>query len=211
MIKLRDWDRLYVCNFDWVLRRMEPDSLEFYKDSEQDWVEAIRAFNKVQLELFDNYAVTYKHGDSLKKKCVKGLELTAEQLFELFHKHLNLYDNHTVRYFIFKWWIDLRHYVKDAEPILYSSGELYKNATKEEIELASKEFAKYEYDYCGEIYKSEHTFNAGEVLEYRGIRFPIDDQWGDAWFKKKNGEIMHFRLDWDWWIPIDECLDLDNI
>ena len=118
MIKLRDWDRLYVCNFNWVLRRMEPDSLEFYKDSEQDWVEAIRAFNKVQLELFDNYAVTYKHGDSFKKKCVKGLELTAEQLFELFHKHLNQYNNHTVRYFIFKWWIDLRHYVKDAEPIL---------------------------------------------------------------------------------------------
>ena len=211
MIKLRDWDRLYVRNFDWVLRRMEPDSLEFYKDSEQDWVEAIKAFNRVQLELFDKYTVTYKHGDSFKKKCVKGLELTAEQLFELFHKHMNLYDNHTVRYFIFKWWIDLRHYVKDAEPILYSSGELYKNATKEEIELASKEFAKYEYDYCGEIYKSEHTFNAGEVLEYRGIRFPIDDQWGDAWFKKKNGEITHFRLDWDWWIPIDECLDLDNI
>ena len=187
MIKLRDWDRLYVRNFDWVLRRMEPDSLEFYKDTEQDWVEAIKAFNRVQLELFDKYTVTYKHGDSFKKKCVKGLELTAEQLFELFHKHLNQYNNHTVRYFIFKWWIDLRHYVKDAEPILYSSGELYKNATKEEIELASKEFAKYEYDYCGEIYKSEHTFNAGEVLEYRGIRFPIDDQWGDAWFKKKNG------------------------
>ena len=211
MIKLRDWDRLYVRNFDWVLRRMEPDSLEFYKDTEQDWVEAIKAFNKVQLELFDKYTVTYKHGDSFKKKCVKGLELTAEQLFELFHKHMNLYDNHTVRYFIFKWWIDLRHYIKDAEPILYSSGELYKNATKEEIELASKEFARYEYDYCGEIYKSEHTFNAGEVLEYRGIRFPIDDQWGDAWFKKKNGEITHFRLDWDWWIPIDECLDLDNM
>ena len=73
MIKLRDWDRLYVRNFDWVLRRMEPDSLEFYRDSEQDWVEAIRAFNKVQLELFDNYAVIYKRGDSFKKKCVKGL------------------------------------------------------------------------------------------------------------------------------------------
>lgn len=197
MIKLRDWDRLYVCNFDWVLRRMEPDSLEFYKDSEQDWVEAIRAFNKVQLELFDNYAVTYKYGDSLKKKCVKGLELTAEQLFELFHKHLNLYDNHTVRYFIFKWWIDLRHYVKDAEPILDRACELYKEATKEEIELANKEFAHYEHDYCGKIQESIHTFDKGIVLEYRGIRFPIDDQWGDAWFKKKNGEIVRFDLIWD--------------
>lgn len=88
---------------------------------------------------------------------------------------------------------------------------MYKDASKEEIELASKEFAKYEYDCCEETYKSEHTFNVGKVLEYRGIRFPIDDQRGDAWFKKKNGEITHFRLDWDWWIPIDECLDLDNI
>ena len=211
MIKLRDWDRLYVCTFDWVLRRMEPDNLEFYKDSEQDWIEAIRAFNKVQLELFDRYAINYKHGDSFKKKSIKGLELTAEQLFELFHKHLNQYDNHTVRYFIFKWWTDLRHYIKGAEPALDCPWELYKDATNEEIELANKEFSNYEYDYRGETNKSEHTFNTGEVLEYRGIRFPIDDQWGDAWFKKKNGEIMHFNLVCDWWIPIDECLDLYNI
>ena len=211
MIKLRDWDRLYVCTFDWVLRRMEPDNLEFYKDSEQDWVEAIKAFNKVQLELFDKYAINYKHGDSFKKKSIKGLELTAEQLFELFHKHLNQYTNKTVRYFIFKWWTDLRHYVKGAEPALDCPWELYKDATNEEIESANKEFASYEYDYRGETNKSEHTFNTGEVLEYRGIRFPIDDQWGDAWFKKKNGEIMHFNLVWDWWIPIDECLDLYNI
>ena len=61
--------------------------------------------------------------------------------------------------------------------------------------------------YC----QAKIDLTASEVLEYRGVRFPIDDQWGDAWFKKKNGEIMHFRLDWDWWIPIDECLDLDNI
>ena len=211
MIKLRDWDRLYVCTFDWVLRRMEPDNLEFYKDSEQDWIKAIRAFNKVQLELFDRYAINYKHGGSFKKKSIKGLELTAEQLFELFHKHLNQYDNHTVRYFIFKWWTNLRHYVKGAEPALDCPWELYKDATNEEIDLANKEFASYEYDYHGENNKSEHTFNTGEVLEYRGIRFPIDDQWGDAWFKKKNGEIMHFNLVCDWWIPIDECLDLYNI
>ena len=211
MIKLRDWNRLYVCIFDWVIRRMEPDNLEFYKDSEQDWIEAIMAFNKVQLELFDRYAINYKHGNFFKKKSIKGLELTAEQLFELFHKHLNQYDNHTVRYFIFKWWIVLRRYVKGAEPTSDCPWELYKDATNEEIELANKEFASYEYDYRGENNKSEHTFNTGEVLEYRGIRFPIDDQWGDAWFKKKNGEIVHFSLVCDWWIPIDECLDLYNI
>lgn len=124
---------------------------------------------------------------------------------------MNQYDNHTVRYFIFKWWIDLRHYVKDAEPILDRACELYKDATKEEIESANKEFAHYEHNYCGKTQESSHTFDKGLVLEYRGIRFPLDDQWGDAWFKKKNGEIVHFDLIWDWWFPIDECLDLDNI
>ena len=211
MIKLRDWDRLYVHTFNWVLRRIEPDCLEMYHDTEQDWVESIKAFNKVQLELFDKYAVTYKSGDSFKKKCVKGLELTADQLFELFHKHLNLYTNHTIRYFIFHWWNDLRYYVEGAQPTLDCAFELFKEATKEEIEQANTDFAHYEYDHYGEIQKSDHTFNSGRVLEYRDIRFPLDDQWGDAWFKKKNGEITNFALVWDWWFPIDECLDLYNI
>jgi hypothetical protein len=211
MIKLRDWDRLYVHTFNWVLRRMEPDCLEMYHDTEQDWVEAIKAFNKVQLELFDKYSIKYKSGDNFKKKCIKGLELTADQLFELFHEHLNQYTNKTVRYFIFHWWNDLRYYVECAQPTLDCPHELMKDATKEEIELANKEFAHYEYDHYGEIQKSDHTFNCGRVLEYRGIRFPIDDQWGDAWFKKKNGEITHFDLVWDYWYPIDECLDLYNI
>ena len=79
MIKLRDWDRLYVTTFNWFLRRLEPNSLELYKDNEQDWIEAVKAFNKLQSELFDKYAVTYKFGNSFKKSCIKGLELTADQ------------------------------------------------------------------------------------------------------------------------------------
>ena len=38
MIKLRDWDRLYVTTFNWFLTRIEPDTLYFYKDVEQDWI-----------------------------------------------------------------------------------------------------------------------------------------------------------------------------
>ena len=211
MIKLSTWDKLYRHTFDWVLRRIEPDTLDFYKDKEQDWIEAIRAFNKVQLELFDKYAVNYTSGDKYKRSCIKGLELTADQLFELFHKHLNLYTNHTIRYFIFHWWNDLRYYVEGAQPTLDCPHELTKDATKEEIEQANKDFAHYECDFHGEIHKSDHTFNIGRVLEYRGIRFPIDDQWGDAWFKKKDGTVRHFQLDLDYWYPIDECLDLYNI
>ena len=211
MIKLRDWDRIYVTTFNWFLTRIEPDTLYFYKDVEQDWLEAVKAFNKLQTELFDKYAVNYKFGNSFKKNCIKGLELTAEQLFEIFHRHLNQYTNKTVRDFIFHWWNDLRYYVEGAEPTLDYPQEFYKEATKEEIELANKEFAHYEYNHYGELHEHDHTFNKGIVLEYRGIRFPIDDQLGNAWFKKKNGEIVHFDLIWDWWFPIDECLDLDNI
>ena len=211
MIKLSDYDRLYRHTFDLVLSRIEPDTLKFYGDKVEDWVDALRAFEKVEKELFKDYSVKYSSGNKFKRNCVKGFELTADQLFELFHRHLNRYTNYTVRYFIFKWWIDLRHYIKDAEPTLDCPWELYKDATKEEIELANKEFAYYEYDHHGEIQKSDHTFDKGIILEYRGIRFPVDDQWGDAWFKKKNGEITHFQLIWDWWFPIDECLDLHNI
>lgn len=211
MIKLRDWDRLYAHTFDWVLSRIEPDTLEFYGDKVEDWIDALRAFEKVEKELFKDYSVKYSSGNKFKRGCIKGLELNADQLFNLFHRHLNQYGNHTVRYFIFHWWNDLRYYVEGAQPLLDCPYELMKDATKEEVEQANKDFVHYEYDHYGEIQKSDHTFNNGRVLEYRGIRFPIDDQWGDAWFKKKNGEITHFDLVWDYWYPIDECLDLYNI
>lgn len=211
MIPLKTWDRLYCHIIDWALRRMDPDCLEMYNDTEQDWTDALKAFQKIKEELFKTYGVTYKSGNKFKKTCIKGLELTADQLFDLFHKHLNQYTNYTVRDFIFKWWNDLRHYVKNAQPVLDCAYMHCKDATLEEVEKANKDFAHYEYNHYGEIQKSDHTFNKGRVLEYRGIRFPIDDQWGDAWFKKKNGEITHFQLVWDWWFPIDQCLDLYNI
>lgn len=213
MIKLRDWDRLYVRNFDWVLRRLEPDCLGIYKDTEQDWIEAIKAFNKIQLELFDNYAVNYKSGDSYKKKCAKGLELTADQLFDLFHRHLALYTNHTVRYFIFHWWNDLRHYVKGSQPTLDCPQDYYKPATKEEITQARKDFSHVKEErLTGEKVEHDHTFaDDANVLEYRGNRFIIDNEWGSAWTKDKKGEVRSFQLEWDWWYPIDEYLDLYNI
>jgi len=211
MIKLSTWDRLYVHNFDWVLRRLEPDCLESYKDTEQDWLEAIKAFNKVQLELFKNYSITYKSGNKYKRGCIKGLELTADQLFDLFHKHLNQYTNHTVRYFIFHWWNDLRYYVEGAQPPLDQPWIYYKPATKEEIDQARKDFGHVEEDFYGEKRTHDHTFrDNAQVLEYRGQRFILDNEWCSAWTKNKKGEIRSFQLDWDWWYPIDEYLDLYN-
>ena len=105
MIKLSDYDKLYRHNFDWVLSRIELDTLKFYGDKVEDWVEALRAFEKVEKELFKDYSVKYSSGNKFKRGCAKGFDLTADQLFKLFHKHINQYGNHTVRYFIFHWWI----------------------------------------------------------------------------------------------------------
>ena len=164
---------------------MAPNDLEFYHDTIQDWTDALLAFQKVKEELFKTYSITYKSGNKFKRSCIKGLELTADQLFELFHKHLEQYTNKTVRYFIFHWWNDLRYYIEGAQPTLDCPWELYKEATKEEIEQANKNFIG-------------HTFNSGRILEYRGIRFPIDDEWNDAWIVAKDGHVRSFQLVWDW-------------
>lgn len=214
MIKLEDWDRLYRHNIDWAIRRMEPECLKIYGDTVQEWLDALFAFNEVQKDIFQHYSVLYKSGNKDKRSCIKGLEFTADQLFEVFHRHLNKYTNHTVRYFIFHWWNELRYCVEGAQPTLDCPWLLYKPATKEEIEQARKDFSKVKHEdfYTKEVTYSEHTFkDDANVLEYRNNRFIIDNEWGNAWAINKKGEQIGFRLDWDWWYPIDEYLDLYNI
>lgn len=212
MIKLTDWDRLYRHNVDWAIRRMEPDCLKMYNDTQQEWVDALFAFNKVQEDIFKNYSVLYKSGNKYHRECIKGIEFTADQLFEVFHKHINQYTNYTVRDFIFHWWNDLRYYVDNAQPPLDQPWLYYKPATKEEIEQARKDFSHVEEDFYGEIRKHDHTFkDDAQVLEYRGQRFILDSEWGNAWTKNKKGEVRNFDLQWDWWFPIDQYLDLYNI
>ena len=214
MIKLSTWDRLYCHILDWALRRMDPDCLEIYNDTEQDWVEALKAFQKVKEELFKTYSTTYKSGNKYKRHCIKGLELTADQLFELFHRHMNQYTNYTVRDFIFHWWNYLRPYVDGAQPTLDCPWLFYKPATKEEIEKARKDFKKVKHTNFSDkkVSYSTHTFDDdARVLEYRGNRFIIDNEWGDAWTINKKGEPTSFQLEYDWWYPIDQYLDLYNI
>lgn len=213
MIKLSDYDRLYRHNFEWVSRRLEPDCLELYKDTEQGWIEALLVFNKVQDELFKQYSVGYKSGDEYKRKHIKGIEINKDQLFELFHKYINTCTNYTARQFIFHWWNDLRYFVEGAQPTLDCPWTNYKPATKEEIDQARINFGSVKDKdlYTNEVYHHSHTFKDNAVvLEYRGNRFIVDNEWGHAWTKDKNGNVRHFELAWDWWLPIDEYLDLEN-
>lgn len=202
MITISQWDRLYSQNFAWVTRNLKACSNE----EALDWVNALRLFHDFESELFVTYAVLDE------ENYILGLELTAEQLFDIAHKYINKSTIHTVRYFIFKWWNDLRYYVVGGQPNLDSPWELYQPATKEEIEQARKNFGCVKEDYHGEIYESTHTFrDDADVIVYRGQRFIVDTEWGCAWTISKKGEIKHFQLEWDWWYPIDEYLDLYNI
>ena len=201
MIKLQEWDRLYRHNIDWALRMMNGEK-------EQSWINALKAFNEAQEDLFKNYAVTYK--SRKKSNLIMGLDLNANELSTLFHLHMCRYTDYTVKYFIFKWWQDLRPYVDDAQPLLDCAWKHFKPAIQPEIDKARRDFAHVTEHFRGDTFVHDHTFkDDAEVLEYRGHRFIIDDQWGHAWTLDKNGEVRHFDLIWDWWYPIDEFLDLD--
>ena len=85
--------------------------------------------------------------------------------------------------------------------------DYFKPATKAEIKQAKKDFGHVKEEFNGEIMEHNHTFSEdADVLDYRGLRLIIDDEWGDAWIKDENGEIHHFQLIWDWDYPIDEYI-----
>ena len=210
MIDIKTWDALYRSTFDWVLRRLEPDTLDFYKDKEADWLEAVRVFNSFQLELFKLYSVNYKSRGKYKKDCIKGLELTSDQLFDITHKYIKECKTSKSRYFIFHWWTNLRHYVEGSLPHLCYDSNYIGPATKEEIEFAREHFGKIEDTFRDEKRIHKHTFkDNAQVLTYRDTRYIIDEEWGEAWTLDKNGKPKSFSLDWDWWYPIDEYLDLN--
>jgi len=202
MITVEQWDSLYSRNFAWVTRSLKA----CLNEKALEWVDALRLFYDFENELFNTYEILNE------ENYVLGLELTAEQLFEIAHKYINKSTVHTVRYFIFKWWNDLRYYVDGAQPNLDSPWELYQTATAEETMYARQYFSVVTENFRGEQHTHFHTFkDNGPVLVYRGIRFPIDDEWGNAWALDKNGNPRSFSLEWDWWYPIDEYLDLYNI
>lgn len=204
MIKLEDFDSLYRYSFDLAFNRLFSDDLFLWDSADVRlgfaYLDAFKAFHNLKQELFSEYAVVDAD------RCIRGLELTADQLFDLFHKHLKLCTNKVAKQFIFQWWISLRDYVDGAVPELDSAYQYCKDATDAEAAQAEKDFGRYNAETPGKS-KIAHTFKTKRVLEYRGHRFPIDDQWGAAWIKDKNGKIYYFSLEWDWWYPIDEYFD----
>ena len=96
---------------------------------------------------------------------------------------------------------------KDYQVPYKHFADYFKPATKAEIKQAKKDFGHVKEEFNGEILEHNHAFSDdADVLDYRGLRLIIDDEWGDAWIKDENGEIHHFQLIWDWDYPIDEYI-----
>jgi len=85
--------------------------------------------------------------------------------------------------------------------------DLLKPATKQEIKQAREDFGYVVEILHNETSEHYHTFNDdAKVLEYRGLRLIIDNEWEDAWIKDEKGEIHHFQLIWDWNYLIDQYI-----
>lgn len=209
MIKIAEWNAIYRHMFDFALSQLEPGALSAHNESADDWLAAFRVFNDLQDALFINSAVPYKTGP--RRGSVKGLELTAKQLSDLFHAYMDDAGCHVARYFLFSWWNHLRDFVPDATLVLDDPSGSFKPATAEEIAYARANFGHVKELWNGKEIEHSHEFpDDSRVLQYRGCRFIVDCDWGDAWTKDKNGAIRHFQLNWDWWYPIDLYLDIES-
>ena len=208
-MKCSDWFREYHHISNWALRMIySPREVCDMCDKKLvEWQLCLEKLLDFDTELLD-YLVISKNLKNVR------YNISSERWFELTHKYIEQArkENKTiVALFFFTIWTDMRTCFKDDKRkfILGEYSKFVRDATKEEIEQATKDFGHYEYKWNDKKLESDHTFN--KVLEYRDVRFPVDDQWGDAWTRNKNGEVRHFQLEWDWWYPIDEYLDLEYL
>jgi len=193
-LTLSNWNRIYSNLVRWTIRRISDDSLKFYKDKKKDWIKCLILLDEFESKLF-------KTLDEINDE----FNISADDFSTLCHKYIKKYKNKTIKYFFFTVWTDCRHYLENIS----NWNTFVKDATKEEIEQARKDFSTVEETFYSELKSSTHTFSDdAKVLEYRGLRMIIDNEWQDAWIKYK-GKIHHFQLIWDWYYPIDEFIDLE--
>lgn len=203
-MKLENWDITYNHFVRWALRRMEPDTLEFYHDNFEDWVHTLQMLNTFETELFKRF---YTNNKSAK------FRIRSREWDTLCRKYIHKgrkTNDRTMANFFFQIWNDCRWYFKSNNNLYLS---VYSNwsrpITDKELEYANKYLIpELKTEAQQEAHRNTVWFSKNsKVLTYRGINAPIDDIWGCAHLLYK-GEKHDFSLDWDWWYPIDMFIDL---
>lgn len=188
----RHWTKTY-CFFSYsILKRLSIIDSNISNDSIQD-------LSYIASKLIDFEKELYK--DYFDKPGVRKISFAEYQILCNKYIHQAKIDKKlaSVRFFFCLY--------KDYQVPYKHFADYYKPATKAEIKQAKKDFGHVKEEFNGEILEHNHTFSDDtDVLDYRGLRLIIDDEWGDAWIKDENGEIHHFQLIWDWDYPIDEYI-----
>lgn len=194
-MKISTWDNtIYNHHVRWAIRRLSKSSLS----DREDWIECLTLLDKFEEEIFRDV----KDADSDNFISFKKFSSICHSYIDDAKKN----NKFTVAYFFFKILNDSQYYFEDYEPPFNFNKYLVK-ATPEEIEQATKDFGIYQTNLDEKVHESKHTFDNAEVLEYRGVRFILDNEWSNAWIKNDD-KIYTFQLIWDWYYPIDEFIEL---
>lgn len=193
---IENWDSLYNHHVRWAIRML--DSIN--KDKKNKWIDSLITLEKFERGLF-------KDVESDK------IPFTFDGWLDFCHKYINkakAEGNYVKADFFFNIWTKGCNYFEDDYLHNFDYVKFLKPATKEEIEQARKDFGHVKEHYYNHITEHDHTFSDdAQVLEYRGVRFILDNEWQDAWYKTKSGTIKHFELIWDWYYPIDRFISLE--
>ena len=194
---VNNWLSLYNEVVSWTIRGIKYSKED--KESFDDLITCLIKLNDFELDLFSHSTPEMT------------FDLTYDGWTKLCHTYINEYrDNYPVAEFFFQIFVNGQHYFDDFDLKLSEYKEYLKPATKKEIKQARKDFATVSEDWYDETRIHKHTFaDDAEVLEYRGVRFIIDKEWGSAWYKTKDGKVHSFQLIWDWWYPLDRFISLE--
>lgn len=202
----KDWAELYNTKVSWAIRMLQDADERNLTDEKEEWIKALFVLNKMDYDIFNEFysAETQK------------LSVTYEQWDEFCHRYIaQARENSAYKsaLAVFLLWQSGNHYFSKNKKIkkLYDHSAFERDITEEECEYALKHLTPTLNDFQKEVHKNTTWYNIEcKVLTYRGINAPIDAVWHCAHILDDKGEERQFSLNWDWWYPIDEYLDLQK-
>ena len=201
MITEQEYKETGFSLYGWACRRLKEDTLDFYHDTEHEWVVAILYYYDLSVEMYDQFY----------DKENKRFNINIDQWNTICRRYIQKARENNERSageFISTLWNDFRHQLEDEAGIrmnLYDPRSFLRPATEAEKDKYYDLLSNY-----SELHK-ERGINRDEMetLTYRDINAIFDPCFFQAILIDENGRKHVFPLDWDWWFNIDQYLDLN--
>ena len=195
-MKLSDWESLYSTVVSQIVRRMDNETLSFYSDNVQDWVDALLSLGKFEEELFDKY---YK--PETQHICIRYRTWTS--LCRKYMRTARKENKKKSAQIIFNLW-GLAAYCFPRTKHIKEPQEYLRPITQEELDFALANLIP------GDSVNIEWYNRDSKVLTYRNLNAVVDNRFGQAHILDDDGTLLDFDLIWDWYYPIDRYLDLEK-